>query len=115
MKRLSITVEDTGDPSPTWDATWLVRIDRRRVLVDVRMVPEGEYATARAGNVTVDGDTMREAVAIAISPHVDTATDRESPPATIRRAIRDLTRCLEIREAMRTAKLPRLRARRGAA
>lgn len=104
---MKISIEDTGDPSPTWDATWLVRIDRRRALVDVRMVRDAKYATARAGSVLVDGDTVREAVALAISPRV-AWTDGDSSGAEIRKAVRDLTRCLEIRAAMRSVKLPRV-------
>jgi len=103
---MKILIEDAGDPSPNWDARWLVRIDRRRVIVDVRHL--AVYATAQVNGVAVDGDTMREAVTNAISPDVNWATDRESPTATIRKAIRDLARCLEIRKAMRGARLPKL-------
>lgn len=102
---MKISIEDTGDPTATWDATWLVRIDRRRVSVDVQR-HDGWFA-ARTGGLTFDGNTVRDAVANAISPRVE-AEDQESSTAKIRKAIRDLARCLEIRKAMRGARLPKL-------
>lgn len=102
---MKISIEDTGDPTATWDATWLVRIDKRRVSVDVQR--RAGWFAARTSGMTFGGDTVRDAVANAISPRVD-AEDQESSTAKIRKAIRDLARCLEIRKAMRGARLPKL-------
>lgn len=102
---MKISIEDTGDPTATWDATWLVRIDKRRVSVDVQR--HAGWFAARTSGMTFDGNTVRDAVANAISPRVD-AEDQESSTAKIRKAIRDLARCLEIRKAMRGARLPKL-------
>ena len=105
---MKISIEDTGDPTATWDATWLVRIDKRRVSVDVQRL-DGWFAARTSGTsgMTFDGNTVRDAVANAISPRVD-AEDQESSTAKIRKAIRDLARCLEIRKAMRGARLPKM-------
>lgn len=102
---MKISIEDTGDPSPNWDARWLVRIDKRCVSVDVQR--HAGWFVARTSGMTFDGNTVRDAVANAISPRVD-AEDQESSTAKIRKAIRDLARCLEIRKAMRGARLPKL-------
>ena len=53
---MKISIEDTGDPTATWDATCLVRIDKRRESVDVQRHP-GWFA-ARTRGMTVDGNIL---------------------------------------------------------
>ena len=109
---MKIEIKDTGaEPTQDYDAEWVVTIDGRRRTVHV-WLGSGYYGAREqgpSGAPTVESDRLRDAVAMAVSPDVD-YTSRLDSTAAIRRAVRDLTRCLEIRAAMRGVKLPKLRS-----
>lgn len=109
---MKIEIKDTGaEPTFDHDDEWIVAIDGKRRLVRVWRW-SGFYGAREQGRAearTAEVERLRDAIALAVSPEVDFVDQRDST-AAIRRAIRDLTRCLEIRAAMRTVKLPKLRS-----
>lgn len=103
---MKIEIKDTGMVHDRGGDIWAVCIDGKRH--DVAVWQGSGFYGADAGRGVSEHDQMRAAIAMAVSPEVE-FTDQRDSAAAIRRAIRDLARCLEIRAAMRGVKLPKLR------
>lgn len=103
---MKIEIKDTGMVHDRGGDIWAVYIDGKRH--DVAVWQGSGFYGADAGRGVGEHDRMRDAIAIAVSPEVE-FTDQRDSTAAIRRAVRDLTRCLEIRAAVSGVKLPRLR------
>jgi hypothetical protein len=105
---VKIEIKDTGEVHVWGGDVWTVTIGgkRRRVVV---WQGSGFYGASSDCNVACESLSLREAIAMAVSPEVD-FVDQRDDSSEIRRAVRDLTRCLEVRAAMRGAKLPKLRS-----
>lgn len=104
---MKIEIKDTGREHPQGGDIWAVTIDGKRH--DVAVWQGSGFYGADAGRGVTEDNRLRSAIATAVSPEVDFVDQRDGT-AALRRAIRDLTRCLEIRAAMRGVKLPRLRS-----
>ncbi len=103
---MKIEIKDTGMDDDCGGDVWSVTIDGKRH--DVAVWQGSGFYGADAGRGVSEHDRMRDAIAMSVSPKVE-FTDQRDSTAAIRRAVRDLTRCLEIRAAMRGVKLPKLR------
>lgn len=101
---MKIEIKDSGGN------VWAVTINGQRHTVNVWR-GRGCYGAARGSTGgSVEAPSLREAVAVALSPHILPGhVGSYDSTAVIRRAVHDLTRCLEIRAAMRNVRLPKLR------
>jgi hypothetical protein len=108
---MKIEIKDSGKaPDIDSDAEWIVTIDgkRRTVAVWLGSGFYGARVLGYSGAVNAERERLREAIAIAVSPEVQYVDGRDDA-ASIRKAVAGLSRCLEIRAAMRGVKLPKLR------
>lgn len=106
---MKITIKDTGRTvehyGESWPV-WIADVDGRRRTIEIAWC--SGYVAAYCDDKRVEENTVRAAVWRVLCPDVE-FTDERDTPAQIRRAIRDLSRCLEIREALRGVTLPRLK------
>lgn len=99
---MKIKIKDIGGN------VWAVTVNGRRHTVTVWR-GRGCYGAACGSAGSVEAPRLRDAVVVALSPRILPGhVGSYDSTRTIRRTVRDLTRCLEIRAAMRNVKLPKL-------
>ncbi|MBP9863676.1 MAG: hypothetical protein KBD62_37365 [Kofleriaceae bacterium] len=105
---MRICVSDTGREASPGIHLWSVSVDGRRLVIEIAW--GSGFVTTRGPRMitAIEAATVREAVWRAICPSVDYCDEQDSV-AEMRKVVAGLTRCLELRQALRGVKLPRLK------